>query len=89
MAQVKEQKELTMFERMMLELKEQEQLITYKIIALGYINNAIENLNIQNQALELLKGSMISIHTAKNKQELEFYLKHAEDFIRNIENNKQ
>ncbi|SDG73573.1 hypothetical protein SAMN04489735_100231 [Aneurinibacillus thermoaerophilus] len=85
MVQVKNE----MFNRMMEELKQQKELVIYKTFVLQYINNAIENLNIQGTALELLKGSMISIHTAKTREEVDFYTLHAEDFIRNIENNKQ
>ncbi|GLB58649.1 hypothetical protein [Cytobacillus sp. NCCP-133] len=79
--------EETMYDRMMAELRQQEELLFYKKIVISYINNAIEVLNVREAALDLLNGSLVSIHTAKTKEEVDFYVNNAEHFINSIQEN--
>jgi hypothetical protein len=80
-------KEETMYDRMMAELRQQEELLFYKKIVISYINSAIETLDVREAALDILNGSLVSIHTAKTKEEVDFYVQHADNFINNIQDN--
>jgi len=78
-----------LFNQLVKEAKVEKELIQYKQLAISHIKFFIERYELDQEekfatAIEKLHGSMVSIHTSKNKEQVDFYLNNTDTFINEI-----
>ncbi|AIF45675.1 hypothetical protein [Virgibacillus sp. SK37] len=81
-------KEKEMIVGIMEELQVEKGILALKEVYIIEISNFIDKYNLEGSQLENLQGSINSIFTSKNRKEIDFYMLHARDFMKNIESAK-